>query len=119
MPWIDENDCIGCEICANECPVDTIYMKDGKAEVDMDGCIHCGRCHGVCPQNAVKHDSELIPEEVEANLRETKEYMEACAEHLGGEEEAQKCLHRMTKHFNKEKTVVERTLKELENMKNN
>jgi len=117
MPWIDKNNCIGCGICADECPVDTIYMGNGKAEVDMDGCIHCGLCHGVCPEGAVKHDSELIPEEVKANIEETKGYMEACAEHLGGEEEAQKCLHRMTKHFNKEKKVVERTLEELTKMK--
>lgn len=36
MPWIDENGCIGCGICVDECPVDTIYMEDDKAIVDMD-----------------------------------------------------------------------------------
>ncbi|MFW5927642.1 MAG: DUF362 domain-containing protein [Thermoplasmatota archaeon] len=118
MPWIDENDCIGCEICVDECPVDTIYMEDDKAVVDMDGCIHCGLCHGACPEDAVKHDSEKIPEEIKMNVEETKEYMNACAEHLGDEKEADKCLHRMIKHFNKEKTVIEKTLKELNAMQN-
>ncbi len=118
MPWIDEDDCIGCGICVEKCPVDTIYMAEDEPEIDMDGCIHCGLCHGVCPQDAVKHDSDKIPEEIEANVDETKEYMRACAEHLDGEDEDQKCLNRMMKHFNKEKTVIEKTLEELQAMKN-
>ncbi|MFO8109649.1 MAG: 4Fe-4S binding protein [Thermoplasmata archaeon] len=117
MPWVDKNDCIGCGICVDRCPVDTIYIEDNKAVVDMDGCIRCGLCHEVCTKEAVKHDSDKIPEEIEANIRETEEYMEACAEYLGSDEERGKCLLRMTKHFNKEKIVVERTLEELDKMK--
>jgi len=40
--------------------------------------------------------------------------MEACARYLGDEKEKFKCLERMKKHFNKEKIIAEKTLKELE-----
>jgi formate hydrogenlyase subunit 6/NADH:ubiquinone oxidoreductase subunit I len=49
MPWVDKDKCVSCGICVEECPVDTIFIKDEKAEIDMIGCIRCGRCHDVCP----------------------------------------------------------------------
>ena len=116
MAWVDRNDCIGCQICVNECPVDTIRMKDNIAMINMENCIRCGLCHSVCPEGAVKHDSEKIPEEVQANIALTKEYMEACAKYLGSKEEKQKCLKRMIKHFTKDKNIAERTLDKLKAM---
>ena len=117
MPWVDKNLCSGCGICVEKCPVETIYLEDEYAEINMDNCIRCGLCHDVCPEEAVKHDSEKIPDEVEANIIQTKEFMEACAKYLGGEDEKQKCLNRMIKHFNKEKIVMEKTLEKLETLK--
>jgi len=117
MPWVDANKCVGCGLCEQECPVDAISMKDKKAYVDMDKCIHCGTCHSVCPVEAVRHDSEKIPENVKANVEMTKKYMEDCAKYLANVEEKYKCLNRMKKHFNKEKTVAEKTLEELEKLK--
>jgi len=117
MPWVKKDDCIGCETCIEECPVDTICMIDEKAEINMDNCIHCGMCHDVCPENAIKHDSEKIPEEVKANVLMTKEFMDDCAKYLGNPEEKQKCLNRMIGHFNKDKIVAEKTVAELQKMK--
>ena len=117
MPWIDENLCAGCGICAEDCPVGTISLDDNVATIDMDNCIRCGTCHDVCPNEAVGHDSEKIPDEVEANVAKTKGFMDACAKHLGNEEEKQKCLNRMMKHFNKEKIVAEKTIEKLQMLK--
>ncbi|MFW6113470.1 MAG: 4Fe-4S binding protein [Actinomycetota bacterium] len=117
MPWIDKEGCTGCGICVEECPVDAIYMEDDTADIDMGKCIRCGTCHDICPEDAVRHDSELIPGEVAANVAMTKEFMSACVEHLGAQEEAQKCLNRMMKHFNKQKVVAEKTLEELRKLK--
>jgi len=83
----------------------------------VDNCIRCGICHNVCPENAVKHNSEKIPDEVEANRAKTKEFMDACAKYLDDEKEKQKCLARMIKPFNKEKIVAEKTLEQLEKLK--
>ena len=117
MPWVDKNDCIGCRICVDECPVDTIYMENNNAIINMENCIRCGKCHGACPEGAIKHDSKKVPAEVEKNIALTKEYMAACAEYLGSEEEKQKCLKRMVKHFNNERRVVEQTLEKLQEMR--
>ncbi len=114
MPWVDKDMCIGCGVCVEECPVDAIVMEDEVAEIYMDDCIHCGRCHDACDQQAVRHDSEKIPNEVKTNIEETKDFMEACEKYFGNSEEQQKCLERMIRHFNKEKIVAEKTIKELE-----
>ena len=113
MPWVAEDRCIGCGICVEECPVDAIVMEEEVAEIHMSDCIHCGRCHDVCEQQAVRHDSEKVPDEVKANVEETKYFMEACEKYLGHAEEQQKCLNRMIKHFTKEKMVAEKTIEAL------
>ena len=48
------DDCIGCTLCAQECPTDAIAFKPHeKHEVDNDLCIQCDGCRQVCPENAV------------------------------------------------------------------
>ena len=58
MPWVDEDMCVGCGICVEECPIDAISIENGKAVIDMKKCIRCKKCHEICPQKAVKHDKE-------------------------------------------------------------
>jgi len=117
MPWVDKDKCSGCGICVEECPVDTILMENEVAEINMDDCIHCGKCHDICPEEAVRHDSEKIPEKVRANVIETKKFMDACVKYLGDAKERHKCLNRMIRHFKKEKVVAEKTIKELESLR--
>ena len=113
MPWVDKDKCTGCKICIEKCPVNAISMEDEKAKINMEECIHCGTCHGVCSQEAVRHDSEKIPEDIKVNVEETKRFMKLCAKHLGDAKEKDKCLKRMKKYFNKQKIVAEKTLEEL------
>ena len=49
------DDCIGCTLCAQHCPVDAIEMKPYQVhEIDQDKCIKCGGCKKICPADAVK-----------------------------------------------------------------
>ncbi|MHC4386328.1 MAG: NAD(P)H-dependent oxidoreductase subunit E [Planctomycetota bacterium] len=49
------DDCIGCTICAQHCPVDAIAMAPyEKHIIDQQKCIHCGTCKQVCPADAVE-----------------------------------------------------------------
>ena len=50
---VNKEKCVGCGLCARDCLRDTIFMRDGKAEIDASECIKCGHCISVCPQDAV------------------------------------------------------------------
>jgi electron transfer flavoprotein alpha subunit len=49
---VDKEKCTGCAACKSACPMDTIEMKDGKAQVN-DMCVECGACISECPRGAL------------------------------------------------------------------
>jgi ferredoxin len=114
MPWVNEDLCVGCGVCVDDCPVDAITLKeDQKAVINEDECIRCGRCHDICPQEAVRHDSERIPQEVEANVEKTKSLLK----HFETGQEQQAFLERMVRYFRKEQKVAGLTIDKLTAMK--
>jgi NAD-dependent dihydropyrimidine dehydrogenase PreA subunit len=49
---VDETKCVGCGICVEKCPIEAIYLIDGKAHDDENKCIGCGVCVHHCPEGA-------------------------------------------------------------------
>ncbi|MEX0982626.1 MAG: NAD(P)H-dependent oxidoreductase subunit E [Bacteroidales bacterium] len=48
------DDCIGCTLCAQDCPVDAIpFQPHEKHEINLDLCIKCDGCRQICPEDAV------------------------------------------------------------------
>lgn len=74
--YVDEENCTGCGVCAQECPVEAIdefnqglsersaiYVKYPQAvplvyAIDRDKCIGCGTCQEVCKAGAVQYDEK-------------------------------------------------------------
>jgi len=116
MPWVNEDMCVGCGVCVDECPVAAITQReDQTAIINEDECIRCGKCHDVCAEDAVRHDSERIPQEVEANLEKTKGLLK----HFETLQEQQAFLERMVRYFKKEQKVASLTIEKLTAIKSN
>ncbi len=52
-PRIINKNCIGCSVCADICPKETIEIVDQKAVIDYSNCISCFCCHEFCPVKAI------------------------------------------------------------------
>ena len=53
--YMINDNCIGCTLCAKNCPVGAISGKTRERHViDQSKCIKCGLCHNVCKFNAVE-----------------------------------------------------------------
>jgi ferredoxin len=116
MPWVNEDLCVSCGVCVDDCPVGAITLKENqKAIINEDECIRCGRCHYVCPEEAVRHDSERIPEEIAANIEKTKNLLK----HYNDPSERQQFMERMIRYFKKEQKVAGLTIDKLAAMKTN
>ena len=54
MPHFIEDTCVGCTLCAKNCPTDAIYGETKKLFIiQPELCIDCGICGNVCPVTCI------------------------------------------------------------------
>lgn len=51
--------CVGCALCARNCPMNRITMQDGKPKWS-GSCIHCMSCINRCPKQAIEYGKNTI-----------------------------------------------------------
>ncbi|ROQ92313.1 hydrogenase iron-sulfur subunit [Desulfosoma caldarium] len=78
---IDQDRCIGCGVCATECPYQAVSLQEDaqgnlKAFVETAACKGCGVCAGACPSEAADHlgySTEALKAVVDAALAHNPE----------------------------------------------
>lgn len=52
---VNKDECTGCGICADVCPVEAITV-DETATIDPAVCTACGTCIDECPTEAISEE---------------------------------------------------------------
>ncbi|TYB31437.1 MAG: DUF362 domain-containing protein [Candidatus Mcinerneyibacterium aminivorans] len=73
-PEVIEEKCIGCGLCAENCPKEAITIENAKAKIDLSKCIGCGECVNVCQEEAIDMDWDV----------EIKDFLERLSEYAYG-----------------------------------
>jgi len=57
---INHDKCVGCSVCARNCPTNTIYKVKGQKKyyIVEEDCIHCGACLDTCKFESIIKASE-------------------------------------------------------------
>ncbi len=65
---IKTNACIRCGKCANQCPVNAIYINQ-YAHRDPKKCIYCYHCTMICPEDAIHCNIEKLHKTIDLNRK--------------------------------------------------
>ncbi len=71
QPSMDEENCIGCNICVKHCAHDAIHLNgQHKAEIDYDKCVGCGQCVALCQYSAAVVSNDESAERINYKIAE-------------------------------------------------
>lgn len=69
--------CLGCGLCAQNCPQGAIYLFWGQAQIDQNKCNSCGLCLEICPQGAITERVTISPQALTDEIRSMRKQTEA------------------------------------------
>ena len=65
--------CLGCGLCAENCPRQAILIVSGQAEINQNRCDQCHLCLEVCPQGAIIVLAPVSRRELQASVNGLKD----------------------------------------------
>jgi len=74
--------CLGCGVCAQNCPQQAISLLWGKAEINPSKCNLCRLCLEVCPQGAIIDVIPVSREELQTLITTLKQKADDLIERL-------------------------------------
>ena len=63
---VDTEKCTSCGICARDCPLGAIRMRNRKPVVN-DQCSRCGACVKFCPEGALELETSVAPDALQCD----------------------------------------------------
>ena len=77
---IDREKCIGCGLCAKDCPAQHFSIDEKKATTNSSLCIGCGHCFAICPNGAIdipEYDTKDVHDVVPFTNFDSEEFLKA------------------------------------------
>lgn len=61
---VSKDDCTGCTVCVDKCPIEALDLNDSVVDLLEEKCLGCGACVSVCPTNAIsmkRRELQTVP----------------------------------------------------------
>ncbi len=80
LPFIkvDDDKCIGCGACAEECPFEAIVIENNIAKI-LETCSGCLTCLQLCPSEALSESKDSPRAMIQKKYRLSKEQLQSAA----------------------------------------
>ena len=82
MLQVTKDLCLGCGLCALNCPQQAIQLFLGHAEIDQGKCNHCNLCLELCPQGAIVEKAPVSEGELQTILITLKQRTDELVERI-------------------------------------
>jgi len=67
---LDADECTGCGMCQDRCPMDAIKLDDSSSHIDVNRCIGCGLCVSTCPVAAISLNKRDVEPDIPATVQD-------------------------------------------------